>query len=245
MKDYVPHLGDVAVLEACAQPGCPICSLKNESERKYLVLVLHDYVDAPDLREEFCHAWGYCHTHAWSLSTLERGNLLTVAIMYQDILEREVKPVFERQNVAMRAGGGGLRRLFGKQDQETLSGLIPQHTPCPACALGEQVETNAINILLSALAKQESRMRQALSASDGLCLLHLQRALALGKDAAAREFLLNQAKAQLTQILAELKEFARKHDYRFQHEEIGEERRCWQRAMTMLVGSEYHSCQKK
>ena len=238
MKDYVPHLGDVAVLEACSQPGCPICRLKSESERKYLVLALHDYVDAPDLREEFCHAWGYCHAHAWGLSTLERGNLLTVAIMYQDVLERETKPVLERQNAAVSAGGGGLRRLFGKKEQDAPTGIIPPHTPCPACSLGEQVETNALNILLSGLAKQESRMRQALGASDGLCLAHLQKALALGKDAAVREYLLSQAKAQLAEILSELKEFARKHDYRFQHEEIGEERRCWQRAITLITGSQ-------
>ncbi|GAK54078.1 hypothetical protein U14_05355 [Candidatus Moduliflexus flocculans] len=237
MKDYVPHLGDVAVLEACAQPGCPICRLKNESERKYLVLVLHDYVDAPDLREEFCQAWGYCHAHAWGLSTLERGNLLTVAIMYQDVLERETKPVLERQNAAALTGGG-LRRLFGKKEQDAPAGFIPPHTPCPACRLGELVETNAINILLSGLAKQEARMRQTLRASDGLCLAHLQKALLLGKDAAVREYLLSQAKAQLAEILAELKEFARKHDYRFQHEEIGEERRCWQRAITLITGSQ-------
>lgn len=81
-------------------------------------------------------------------------------------------------------------------------------------------------------------MRQTLSASDGLCLTHLQKALTVGKDAAVREFLLNQAKAQLTQILSELREFARKHDYGFQHEEIGEERRCWQRAITLITGSE-------
>ena len=237
MKDYAPHLGDVSVLDACAQPGCPICHLKNESARKYLVLVLHDYVDAPDLREEFCHAWGYCHAHAWELSTLERGNLLTVAIMYQDILERKVKPLLDRQPPSAPAKGDGLRRLFGKKEQATPSGLIPPHTPCPACVLGEQVETNAINILLSGLAKSEAPMRQTLNASDGLCLAHLQKAVTSAKDAAVREFLLNQSKAQAAQILAELKEFARKHDYRFQHEEIGEERRCWQRAITLLTGS--------
>ena len=82
MEKYVPHLGHFSIVEACEQAGCPICTIRKNAVSTYLQAILSHYVDDPDMRERLCHAWGYCHTHAWMLSTVERGNLLTVAVMY-------------------------------------------------------------------------------------------------------------------------------------------------------------------
>ena len=69
MKKYTPHLGQASLVEACGQPGCPICSISKKSINTYLQTVLAAYVDAPDLRQQLCDSWGYCHNHAWMLST--------------------------------------------------------------------------------------------------------------------------------------------------------------------------------
>ena len=234
MKKYTPHLGEASLLDACAQPGCPICVISQNSVNLSLMMVLHDYVDAPDLREAVCASWGYCRAHAWGLSALERGNILTVAIMYQDILSRDAKTALNRAQP--NASGGALRRMFkGKPSDASRS--ISVQPPCPACLLGEEVETNALKILLTAFGKQDARMENALRQSDGLCFPHLRRALELGGRADVQEKLLSLAREKLDAITQELNEFVRKHDYRFQHEETGDEKYSWQRAINLIVGA--------
>ena len=50
------------------------------------------------------------------------------------------------------------------------------------------------------------------------------------------ELLLTLAREKLAAIQVELSEFIRKHDYRFQHEPIGDEKHSWQRAINLVVG---------
>jgi hydrogenase maturation factor len=45
MKKYTPHLGQASLVEACGQPGCPICSISKKLIHTYLQMVLAAYVD--------------------------------------------------------------------------------------------------------------------------------------------------------------------------------------------------------
>ena len=240
MNTYTPHLGDVSLLEACHQPGCPICGIRKNAVTTYLQMVLYAYVDDPEMREYLCNSWGYCQTHAWMLPTVERGNLLTVAVMYHDILEREVTRTLTRGS--KEQGNGFLVRLIHKvfkgQHHSDPIHRLPLQPQCPACKLGHEIETNALKIMLRAFTKQKVPMQDALKESDGLCIAHLRSALELTSDPANVEILLTLARAKLTEIQAELNEFIRKHDYRFQHEVIGDEKHSWQRAINLIVGTE-------
>ena len=43
---------------------------------------------------------------------------------------------------------------------------------------------------------------------------------------------------KIAKIQEDLGEFIRKHDYRFQHESIGEEKESWKRAIHFIVGAD-------
>ncbi|MCP4397181.1 MAG: hypothetical protein GY801_07770 [bacterium] len=238
MKKYVPHLGHFSIIDACKEPGCPICVIKRRTVTYYLSQVLADYVDAPDLRQELCDSWGYCREHAWSLSEVERGNILTVAIMYQDILEREAGKALSGVRGTKSSGNPITRLLKGRKGSgETFSQTLSSQAECPACKLGREIEENVLSILLKALAKEDADIQDALKSSDGICFPHIECALELGTNQNARDILINIARATLAKIQNELKEFSRKHDYRFQHEPVGDEKYSWKRAINLIVGS--------
>ncbi len=237
MKKYTPHLGQASLVEACAQSGCPICGIGKKSVNAYLQMVMAAYVDAPDLRQQLCDSWGYCHNHAWMLSTVERGNLLTISIMYNDILEREAQKALARGSVKKKSGGLMQGLFKGKKLSQALQHL-PLQRICPACELIVDIEANALKIMLKALVQKDNQMRDALRNSDGICFPHLNLAIELAQDQAVSEILLTLSKEKLAKIREELSEFIRKHDYRFQHEPIGEEKQGWKRALNLIVGPE-------
>lgn len=239
-KKYTPHLGHFSLVEACAESGCPICFISEKAIKHYLAMILYDYVDDPDLREQLCDAWGYCHKHAWMLPGVERGNLLTVAVMYQDILDREIKKTLAE--IDPSKGDGFLQRLISgvfkrKKHDDSAQPFSLEHS-CPGCELADEIEENAIKIMLKAFAKEDKEIQKALRDSDGLCVPHLSRAFQLAQNKAVRELLLTLAQEKLTDIQAELSEFIRKHDYRFQHEPMGDEKTSWKRAINLIVGAE-------
>ena len=203
-------------------------------------MVLGGYVDAPDLRQQLCDSWGYCHKHAWGLSKVERGNVLTISIMYQDILEREAQKALVRLGgkKAGKTSGGLLQGLFKGKKQETSPQQHPFQTQCPACELSGEIEVNALSILLKALAEKDTQIQDGLNSSDGMCFPHLHQGLEMTSEQHVIEFLVTFSKEKLTGIREELKELIRKNDYRFQHEPVGEEKDSWKRAISLIVGSE-------
>ncbi len=239
MEKYVPHLGHFSLIEACNQVGCPICTIEHNAVSTYLQAILSHYVDDSDMRERLCLTWGYCHTHARMLPTVERGNLLTIAVMYQDILEKGVTPVLTRKKGIPKRSflSSVTRRLFKGKQQMASGQRLPLRNVCLACNVEREVETTVLQILLNALAKQDEQMLEALHRSDGICLPHVSRALTLAQNASSHGYLLDVVQAKIALIQAELGEFIRKHDYRYQHESVGDEKWSWKRAITLIVGN--------
>ena len=104
------HLGYFDVVEACGESGCPICRLSRREVKKYLDAILYDCVTDPDIRDGLRDSLGYCHTHGWQLSTVGRGYLLGISIIYEDVLD-----VVQADLQKMRPGqrkGNPLMRLF-------------------------------------------------------------------------------------------------------------------------------------
>jgi DNA-binding transcriptional MerR regulator len=79
-------------------------------------------------------------------------------------------------------------------------------------------------------------LAQAYAASHGFCLPHLQQILDHVEDPAALELLLTLTHARLQAIDAELAEYIRKNDHRFNHEPWGSERDAWKRVIPLMGG---------
>ncbi|MBN1992972.1 MAG: hypothetical protein JW953_09725 [Anaerolineae bacterium] len=239
-KDHIPN-SYFEIIEACAEPGCPFCRLVEEIGFRFLMASMHGTATDPDMRLQFRASLGFCNRHAWLLPQTGGGARLGIAIIYQDFIRQVEKEL-------SRAGYDSPRSVSLSQMQETLNRKRPSaatqtvvknlqpEKPCPACLQEAELETLAITTLVDLLTTDE-KMLKAFKSSDGLCLYHLRRALELVRDKATFETLLEITREKLVKLQAELDEFIRKHDHRFQHEKFEAEGDSWQRAIIQIAGS--------
>ena len=103
---------------------------------------------------------------------------------------------------------------------------------CPACAALAEAEERHVGTILSRIGRPE--FLASYRAGGGLCLPHLDRALEA--DGAGPRLLAEAAVENLGTIVAELDEYIRKHDYRFQDESLAGAEDVPGRAIERAVG---------
>ena len=226
------------LLEACREPGCPVCRLEQRSVERYLDSQFYESVNNPAWRDRLRASLGFCHEHAWLAVDKRLGDALGFAIIYRDVingiltrLEDGVPSRASRRSMAL------LRRI-PEQVRTIVETMLYALTPqkhCPACQHRDEVTRINISELVKELETPE--MAGALQASDGLCVPHLRLALEQVKNVSACETLLAIHREKLESLRAELAEFIRKNDYQFIEEGFGKEGDSWLRAVSMIAGS--------
>lgn len=241
--------GIANVKHAMRQPGCPLCRLCREAERRYLENLLWENVNDPATRAQWAAGLGFCPRHAWQLQRIEAhryGDGLGNAILYEDLLQRVI-PALE----AMVPGPGAapepiwrrLARALGRVapaegHKEAAPGLQGRQR-CRVCRLAEDTACAYADWLIEGLA--EAEIREIYRNSDGLCLPHLRLVLARGRSRSpeAIQWLAEETVRRLRALLACLREYIRKHDWNHRHEPMRpEERRAWIRAVAFFAGEE-------
>lgn len=227
------------LLEACKQPGCPVCRLVNQAVNRYLDNLFYENVNDGDLRAQLRKSLGFCHEHAWLALKPGLGDALGVAIIYHDVLTNILRRLPEAGNGAQDQGW--LSSLLGQapgqladQSKEIVNALRPRE-PCAACQKRDQATDLYLSELLNSL--ENEQMISALYDSDGLCLPHLGQAFQ--RPDHSREAvlaLLKISKKKLSALDEELSEIIRKSDYRFRDEGLGEEGDAWRRVIRVTVG---------
>jgi hypothetical protein len=196
------HAGEHDLIEAFGQPGCPVCRLATEAVDAYLTSVCYEQVNDLDLREQLRSAGGFCRVHAERFIKQRLGQLAS-AIVYRDVLNTA------RKRLAAGQGFGGrskLAALFGGGKSR------PTAPPCPGCEAETEAEGRYLATLRTRLV--DPKVRERYQAGDGLCLPHIDQALQVDDDGARA--LAAAAVEMLGTIVADLDEYIRKHDYRFQ-----------------------------
>jgi len=207
------------LLEAMGEPACPICRLCRRAVDSYLDHLLYADVTSVERRAELRAAQGFCAEHAGAMEAV--GRALGIAIIYKDVLDNLLRGL---------AVSPTRRGILGRPAGDTL----PPAAPCPACEHYAVMEGVYIGGLIKHL--EDAAFRQALSASEGLCVTHFRLAAGQKMDAGRREFLLAQQAERWEKLSAELGEYIRKNDYRFREEGFGEERDSWQRVLKNISG---------
>jgi hypothetical protein len=116
-----------------------------------------------------------------------------------------------------------------------LLGQISARQPCHACEIVDPSEEAYLVWLVRGLANPEFRGWYA--ASDGLCLPHLRLALAKAEEVETTRFLVQVAVDKLAPLLADLKEYGRKHIWQFRREpKYPWEQASWIRAVAFFAG---------
>ena len=216
--------------DALVQPGCALCRLERDHVQRYLAGFMYEDVTDVDLRAKMRAAQGFCREHC--AQAIRVRDSLGLAIIYQDILST-VREDMQAALAAPRLPGRNLLRRApspGKQAAQR----ITARSACPACAVRDEITVAALASLLRNI--NDSALLPVFRQSGALCLPHLRRALAQVTNAAALDTLVERQQEVMAQLDAELAEFIRKHDYRFRHEPMGDERDCWKRAIDMAVG---------
>lgn len=232
--------------DAAAQGGCLICTLSLDTVARYLDATLYENVNDPRTRDAVVGARGYCNEHSWQLREMQAA--LGTALIYRDIVRRVAESIAQHARSAPRsprirpaifaaAGSGVLDRLAaltGAAERASRDDAADPHVDCPACAVRARYERIYVGTLLDHSADEE--IARALQSSGGLCLLHLDMAIATGRDAAALERLLDVQHGCMVALQQELSEFIRKNDYRFSAEGMGAEKDSWIRAIALVAG---------
>lgn len=198
---------------------CPLCEMRERSNRRYFDSLLYENVNDPALRKHLMESGGFCARHAGIM--LEFGDGLGIAILYQDQL---------KQTLEFLNGGEFLRP---SALTKKIASLFKSRKECPACMNEHENDEYRLQTLLNGLS--ESEMRDAFGLSPGLCLPHLIKALLKNKDAAIQEYIIKFHQIKYSDLLAELQEFCKKHDYHRADEKFGKESDSWRRAVLLLA----------
>jgi hypothetical protein len=166
---------------------------------------------------------------------------LGVAIITRDVLQSVLAEIEDAQYQGPPALS--LRRvqesLKPRQAASATSGMIDRLAPqaeCPACLHAREMEDVYLGTLLAHLSGAEG-LQADLEASDGLCLPHFRRTLALVREETVFLALVSVQASIWRRLIGQLGEFIRKQDHRFSDELWGEEANSWRRAVTTLAGN--------
>lgn len=212
-----PHSQHFNLRDALEQPGCAICTLVTKAVASSLDGLLYERVNDPGVRQELRASGGFCHRHAWELCSV--GDAQGAGLLYQDLLERAIASLDQPP-----AGRSALR----VQKRQAV-------TPCPSCRQAAETGQRYLRLFVDVF--EDVTFRTALDRSSGLCLPHLQEALAACRTPRQRTALTMWELTKLSTLLRQLKEFLRKHDYRYIAEGYRtEEAASWLRAVELFVG---------
>jgi hypothetical protein len=217
------HTAYFNLLEALPQPGCVVCRLGHAVEVKYIEDVLYSKTTAIETRAEWRDARGLCLPHARQLD--EIGHALGVSLIYQDIL-LTLRDLLEKPS---------RRQAARRRDKRALAKDLSPQIECPACAYRASLEAVYVEVWLDHIL--EPAFLEQVQAADPLCLAHLRQAILEISDSERFKRLREVQVAQWEALIAELGEFVRKNDYRFQHESVGREGSAWLRAVDAVAGT--------
>lgn len=200
-----------ALVEACSQPGCPICRVEHDAALRYVSGLFYEQVNDFNMRERLRASLGFCRQHAHMTVEELQGNALGIALIYQDMLKVAMHHLDDRKGIP-----GPVRK-------------------CPAC---EQRDLSMMRTL-SEISRniQDEIITDALKKSEGLCLFHLRHTLGHMRILEKRSLLISIQREIMGRLRADLGEFIRKNDYRFAKETFGPERDSWKRAVSMVSGA--------
>jgi len=226
------------LIQACAQEGCILCRLTQESTQRYLDAWKYEMFTDVGIRQELRRSQGFCNTHTWQL--VDMGASIQLAQAYRDILSDAAEQLEGNGSIASPSTQKGLLQRWRDQIETRSAGSAERHVPCPACHQKEQALQRLISSLRQALL--DSSFYTQFSASDGLCLDHFRLACQLklsGTPAGDWLGLLRSAQlACLKRLDSQLGELIRKHDYRFKDEARGSEMLSWKRAAGLVAGED-------
>ncbi|MCM8796699.1 MAG: DUF6062 family protein [Candidatus Omnitrophica bacterium] len=220
MEKHEPYFN---LLDALKEKGCPVCFLLNKSTHKSMDDFLYESVNDPGLRQEIKASQGFCNRHAWQLQKF--GDGFGQAIVYSDLMNIILKKLEEIDE-----------SLPIKEVLKKISPGTGKKHICIFCRQERDAEERYISVFWESFDDPEFSVNY--KNSFGLCLPHIASALKKCRNKEFVKELIGIEAPKLSGLIGELKEFLRKHDYRFSNEKFGKEGDSWIRAIEKFIGKE-------
>jgi hypothetical protein len=219
--------------EACARPGCPVCGCLRDVAGMHLSAILAEHVTDPLSRARLAAAWGFCATHATALREMPEAALGT-AIVYQGLVEEACRWLDEAaRSAGMASGRRGWRALVGRS-RRTRGEPRLRRERCPVCVELVAAEACHLDALLAGIGGAE--LDSAYATSDGLCLPHMELALARAGTRPEAVRLAALTGEKLRALADDLRRFVDKHDHRARPRFTEREAGAWHRALALVAG---------
>jgi len=217
------------LVDAFKEEGCPICYLMKKSVHQSMDTFLYENVNDPGMRKDIRSTFGFCNKHAWQLRQF--GDGFGLSIIYQDL----IGIFLERINVIDDdiAAEKSIKKTLNTADVRRFRKIKDN---CDFCKKEKEVEEHYVHELLENF--HEPELQVEFTTDFGLCLPHTLIAIDKSKDVQVSRAILKTESGKFKKLSAELKEFDRKHDYRFSKGEFGKEGNSWIRAIEKMIGKE-------
>jgi hypothetical protein len=228
-------VGYYEILEILQQPGCPICARQATASKRALGALLYEQVTDPLTRRHLLGSRGLCNWHAWMVPEV-RDSALGTALVYKHLLLDVLKtfPVLFSEVQTPSRWQRLVDQMTRRQRSPAPRARRGQTTDCPICRLCRRAERNDIRTILASWTDPE--FARAFAQSSGLCLPHLVACSRSSRDHVNLPALLADHERRFQDLAAELEEFIRKCDYRYQREAYGTEGDSWRRVLEVFVG---------
>jgi hypothetical protein len=198
--------------------------------------LLYELVNDVGVRDEIRKTLGFCNYHAWVLhqvaTDLFPGKLSVgsgetgICIIYLDLVETLIKRLKTFSSSASK-----------RHSKTPASFSKKTGTICPTCSARAQFEIWYLESILRNIVVNDFSEKHA--ACDGLCAIHLLRALELPGFDSNKRALASAEIRRLEELSVDLREFWRKHDYRYASEGFGKEGDSWLQALRKISGERY------
>jgi hypothetical protein len=158
------------------------------------------------------------------------GDALGYSIIYHDVVTSVLKQLdADKRSIAVPRRRASMRDWLA----QVRAALTPRKR-CPICQYREEMTGQILFAFMEDLPSPE--LMDALQASEGLCLPHLQQTLETITDSSMHEKLLSIHREKLEKLKTELAEFIRKNDYQAIQKGFGSEGDAWLRSIGMIAG---------
>jgi hypothetical protein len=194
--------------------GCPVCRMVGEAVRDYLAHVLREGKAREEVYRRIRDAAGFCEAHTEVLVSLGAESL------------------GDRRS---------LLRLYSWLVADLATGSSPGAS-CAACETAADYEGACLAALRDFVhpTSGDPELRRQYADGPGLCRAHFVAAASRVAENASLQFLAEVQARSWAALSRDLKEYLRKHDYRFRHEpKTAEEETSWIRAVATISGTPF------
>lgn len=197
-------------LENFESAKCPVCSLIEKWRSSYIETFLYECVNDRSMRKRIRETGGFCRDHARAM--LKKGDPLGHSIIYTALIDEYI----EAPDKKMKKG-------------------------CLMCDLEEKHLDMLLRNFMDSFANSDEFRNKFSEKKACVCRPHLKgmKTLKKGRDVKTVIEMLNKVQFEnLRKAQKCLDEIIRKHDYRFNGEQLtDEEKEAWQNAVRLMIGS--------